>query len=46
MIKLDVDVVFCISLKERGDRRKAVLDEEKKLNLNIEFVCKRNNNPT
>ena len=38
MNKLDVDAVFCISLKERGDRRKAVLEEAKKLNLNIEFV--------
>lgn len=38
MIDLEVDAVFCISLKEREDRREAVLEEAKKLNLDIEFV--------
>lgn len=35
--RLDVDAVFCISLREREDRRRQLLTELEPLGLNIEF---------
>lgn len=37
-LNLNVDAVLCISLRERSDRRQAVLKEASKLGLNVEFV--------
>ncbi len=38
MLRLDVDAVLCISLKEREERRASVLKELEKLNLKVEFL--------
>lgn len=36
--QLAVDKVFCISIRERDDRRTHLLEETKQLNLDLEFV--------